>query len=94
MRIPPVLIINKSGTEGNYITVRNYPNHSPEIVFVGRGGILINGPQSYINIEGFEVEGLAASITYGVAIAHREWKIKCHVENLNYTHSYFSRFGI
>ena len=90
----PVVVISKSGTEGNYITVRNYPNHSPKIVFDGRGGILINGPQSYIIIEGFDIEGPAASITYGMAIADREWKIKCHVENLNYSHSYFSGFGI
>lgn len=94
MSNPPVVIINKSGTEENYITVRNYPNHSPKIVFDGRGGILINGPQSYIIIEGFEIEGPAASITYGMAIADREWKIKCHVENLNYSHSYFSGYGI
>lgn len=94
MSNPPVVIINKSGTEENYITVRNYPNHSPKIVFDGRGGILINGPQSYIIIEGFEIEGPAASITYGMAIADRKWKIKCHVENLNYSHSYFSGYGI
>lgn len=94
MSNPPVVVISKSGTEGNYITVRNYPNHSPKIVFDGRGGILINGPQSYIIIEGFDIEGPAASITYGMAIADREWKIKCHVENLNYSHSYFSGFGI
>jgi len=94
MSNPPVVIINKSGTEGNYITIRNYPNHSPKIIFDGRGGILINDPQSYIIIEGFEVEGPAASITYGMANADREWKIKCHVENLDYSHSYFSGFGI
>ena len=94
MSNPTVVVISKSGTEGNYITVRNYPNHSPKIVFDGRGGILINGPQSYIIIEGFDIEGPAASITYGMAIADREWKIKCHVENLNYSHSYFSGFGI
>ena len=55
MSNPPVVVISKSGTEGNYITVRNYPNHSPKIVFDGRGGILINGPQSYIIIEGFDI---------------------------------------
>jgi parallel beta-helix repeat protein len=94
MSNPPVVIINKSGTEGNYITVRNYPNHSPKIVFDGKGGILINGPQSYIIIEGFEIEGPAASITYGMAITERQWKVKCDQEDLPYTHSYFSSFGI
>ena len=94
MSNPPVVIINKSGTEGNYITVRNYPNHSPKIVFDGRGGVLINGPQSYIIIEGFEIEGPAASITYGMAITERQWKVKCDQEDFPYTHSYFSGFGI
>ena len=94
MSNPPVEVISKSGTEGNYITVRNYPNHSPKIVFDGRGGVLINGPQSYIIIEGFEVQGPAADITYDMAITDRNWKVKCDQEGLSYTHNYFSGFGI
>lgn len=94
MSNPQVVTINKSGTEGNYITIRNYPNHSPKIIFDGKGGILISGPQSYIIIEGFEIEGPAAGINYNMANADREWKIKCHVEGLNYNHDYFSGFGI
>ena len=94
MSNPPVVVISKSGTEGNYITVRNYPNHSPKIVFDGRGGVLINGPQSYIIIEGFEVQGPAADITYDMAITDRNWKVKCDQEGLSYTHNYFSGFGI
>jgi parallel beta-helix repeat protein len=94
MSNPPAVTINKSGTEGNYITIRNYPNHSPKIIFDGKGGILISGPQSYVIIEGFEVQGPAANITYDMAITDREWKIKCHVEGLNYNHNYFSGFGI
>lgn len=94
MSNPQVVTINKSGTEGNYITIRNYPNHSPKIIFDGKGGILISGPQSYIIIEGFEIEGPAAGINYNMANADREWKIKCHVEGLNYNHNYFSGFGI
>lgn len=94
MSNPQVVTINKSGIEGNYITIRNYPNHSPKIIFDGKGGILISGPQNYIIIEGFEIEGPAASINYNMANADREWKIKCHVEGLNYNHNYFSGFGI
>lgn len=94
MSNPPAVIINKSGTVGNYITIRNYPSHSPKIVFDGRGGILINGPQSYIIIEGFEIEGPAADINYNMAITDRNWKVKCDQDGLNYTHNYFSGFGI
>ena len=37
-----VVTINKSGTEGAYITIRNYPGHLPKIQFDGRGGIVIS----------------------------------------------------
>ena len=94
MSNPPVVTINKSGTEGNYITIRNYPNHQPKIVFDGKGGILISNPQSYLIIEGFEVQGPAADITYDKAITDRNWKVKCDQDGLNYTHNYFSSFGI
>ena len=94
MSNPQVVTINKSGNDGNYITIRNYPNHSPKIIFDGKGGILVNGAQSYIIIQGFEIEGPAAGINYNMANADREWKIKCHVEGLNYNHNYFSGFGI
>ena len=94
MSNPPAVTINKSGTEWNYITIRNYPNHSPKIIFDGKGGILISGPQSYVIIEGFEVQGPAADITYDMAITDRNWKVKCDQEGLSYTHNYFSGFGI
>ncbi len=94
MNNPPAVIVNKSGTPGNYITLRNLPGHNPKIKFDGRGGILINGPQSYLIIEGFEIEGPGASITYDQAIADRKWKVKADQEDLNYNHSYFASFGI
>ena len=94
MNNPPAVIIGKSGTEGKYITIRNLQNHKPKIQFDGRGGILINGSQSYLIIEGFEIEGPAASINYDKAITDRKWKVKCDQEGLNYNHSFFSGFGI
>ena len=94
MNNPPAVIVNKSGTAGNYITLRNLPGHNPKIKFDGRGGILISGPQSYLIIEGFEIEGPGASITYDQAIADRKWKVKADQEDLNYNHSYFASFGI
>ena len=94
MNNPPAVIIGKSGTEGKYITIRNLPGHKPKIQFDGRGGILINGPQSYLIIEGFEIEGPAASANYDKAITDRKWKVKCDQEGLDYNHSFFSGFGI
>ena len=94
MNNPPAVIVNKSGTQGNYITLRNLPGHKPKIKYDGRGGILINGPQSYVIIEGFEIEGPGASITYDQAITDRQWKVKADQEDLNYNHSYFASFGI
>ena len=94
MNNPPAVIVNKSGTQGNYITLRNLPGHKPKIKYDGRGGILINGPQSYVIIEGFEIEGPVASITYDQAITDRQWKVKADQEDLNYNHSYFASFGI
>ena len=47
-------------------------------------------------IEGFEVQGPAAEITYDMAITERNWKVKCDQDGLNYTHNYFSGlvFGV
>ena len=94
MNNPAAVVISKSGNEGNYITIRGLPGHRPKIKFDGRGGILINGSQSYLIIEGFEIEGPAASVDYNKAITDRKWKVKCDQEGLNYNHSFFAGFGI
>ena len=94
---PHVVTINKSGTEGAYITLKNYQGHSPKIQFDGRGGIIISNNMNYIVIEGFEVEGPSASISYDVAFADREFKVlAASNENdaITYNHSYFSGKGI
>jgi hypothetical protein len=92
-----VVTINKSGTEGAYITIRNYPGHLPKVQFDGRGGIVISNGMNYIIIEGFEVEGPSQNITYDMAIADRNYKIQMaedEDESTNYTNTYFGGKGI
>ena len=92
-----VVTINKSGTEGEYITLRNYPGHTPKIQFDGRGGIVISNDMNYIIVEGFEVEGPAQDIDYDMAEADRNYKIEMaedEDDSTNYNHSYFGGKGI
>ena len=103
MNNPHVVTINKSGTEGAYITIKNLEGHVPKIEFDGRGGIVISDFMNYIIVEGFEVEGPAAEITYDQAITDREYKIQLSEDlnedgdpntSTNYTNTYFSGKGI
>ena len=92
-----VVTINKSGTEGAYIILRNYPGHTPKIQFDGRGGIVISNDMNYIIVEGFEVEGPAQDIDYDMAEADRNYKIEMaedEDDSTNYNHSYFGGKGI
>ena len=92
-----VVTINKSGAEGAYITLRNYPGHTPKIQFDGRGGIVISNNMNYIIVEGFEVEGPAQDIDYDMAEADRNYKIEMaedEDDSTNYNHSYFGGKGI
>ena len=94
---PHVVTINKSGVEGAYITLRNYPGHTPKIQFDGRGGIVISNDMNYIIVEGFEVEGPAQDINYEMAEADRNYKIEMaedEDDSTNYNHSYFGGKGI
>ena len=94
---PHVVTINKSGAEGAYITLRNYPGHTPKIQFDGRGGIVISNNMNYIIVEGFEVEGPAQDIDYDMAEADRNYKIEMaedEDDSTNYNHSYFGGKGI
>ena len=73
---PHVVTINKSGNEADgYITLKNYPNHKPKIIFDGQGGIKLGPNANYVIIEGFEVEGPSKSITYDQAIMNRRNRI-------------------
>jgi len=94
---PHVVTINKSGSEGAYVTLRNYPGHTPKIQFDGRGGIIISNNMNYIIVEGFEVEGPAQDIDYDMAEADRNYKIEMaedEDDSTNYNHSYFGGKGI
>ena len=92
-----VVTINKSGSSGAYITLRNYPGHLPKIQFDGRGGIVISNNMNYIIVEGFEVEGPSQNINYDLAIADRNYKIEVTEdgdESTNYSNTYFGGKGI
>ena len=94
---PHVVTINKSGNEiDGYITLKNYPNHNPKIIFDGQGGIKLGPNANYIIVEGFEVEGPSQSITYNQAIMNRRNRItlKESLNQNNNNYSYFSGKGI
>ena len=94
---PHVVTINKAGNETDgYITLKNYPNHSPKIIFDGQGGIKLGPNANYVIVEGFEVEGPSQSITYNQAIMNRRNRItlKESENQNNNNYSYFSGKGI
>ena len=94
---PHVVTINKSGNEiDGYITLKNYPNHNPKIIFNGQGGIKLGPNANYIIVEGFEVEGPSQLITYNQAIMNRRNRItlKESINQNNNNYSYFSGKGI
>ena len=94
---PHVVTINKAGNETDgYITLKNYPNHKPKIIFDGQGGIKLGPNANYVIVEGFEVEGPSQSITYAQAIMNRRNRItlKESLNQNNNNYSYFSGKGI
>ena len=94
---PHVVTINKSGNQiDGYITLKNYPDHKPKIIFDGQGGIKLGPNANYIIVEGFEVEGPSQSITYDQAIMNRRNRItlKESLNQNNNNYSYFSGKGI
>ena len=97
MSNPHVVTIDKSGTQAGYITLKNYPNHTPIIEFDGKGGIQITNDMNYIIVEGFEVIGPSQAINYDMAMDNRAYKVSVAEDgdtSTNYTHSYFSGKGI
>ena len=94
---PHVVTINKSGNQiDGYITLKNYPDHKPKIIFDGQGGIKLGPNANYVIVEGFEVEGPSQSITYDQAIMNRRNRItlKESLNQNNNNYSYFSGKGI
>lgn len=94
---PHVVTINKAGNETQgYITLKNYQNHRPKIIFDGQGGIKLGANANYVIVEGFEVEGPSQSITYDQAILNRRNRITLKESQAinNNNHSYFSGKGI
>jgi Putative Ig domain/PEP-CTERM motif len=65
--------INKSGnSSAGYITFKNYDGHTPKIEFDGASGISVASGMGYLVIEGLEIRGPAASISYESAYAKRQ----------------------
>ena len=94
---PHVVTINKAGNAvGGYITLKNYPNHTPKIFFNGQGGIKLGADANYIIVEGFEIEGPSQSINYSQAIMNRRNRITLNEKDgiRNNNLSYFSGKGI
>lgn len=94
---PHVVTINKAGNAiDGYITLKNYSNHTPKIIFNGQGGIKLGANANYVIVEGFEVEGPSQSINYTQAIMNRRNRITLNegqgIRNNNL--SYFSGKGI
>ena len=65
----PLMNITRSGDALGYITFKAYEGHKPKITASGNtwNAIIING--SYVVIDGFELEGNNANITYDQALA-------------------------
>jgi hypothetical protein len=63
----PIITINRSGTEGKFITYKPAPGHSPKLTASGNvwDAVVINA--NYIIFEGLELEGNNANLTYAGA---------------------------
>ena len=63
-----------SGTEGNYITLRNYPGEKPYLTMTAGndGAILHLDGNDYIKIEGLEIGGLSSVIAQGILLDGNE----------------------
>ena len=72
----PVLNVTRSGAADKYITFKAYWGHQPKITASGNvwNAVSLNG--SFIAIEGFELEGNNAKLTYEAALASYNDHIK------------------
>ncbi len=89
-----VLQIKSSGNaKDGYITFKNYADHKPKIQFDGIGGINLVSGVSYVIIDGLEIQGPGAMITYEEAFAKRKEKAGTGAST-GYSDNYFSSNGI
>ncbi|WP_052733148.1 choice-of-anchor Q domain-containing protein, partial [Hymenobacter terrenus] len=63
----PAVKITKSGSPGNWIVFCNYPGEKPLIQFASWHGFDIRGDVSYIEINGFRIQGNNRNITLAEA---------------------------
>jgi hypothetical protein len=65
----PLLDVKKSGTAGNYIAFKAYPGHYPKLMASGNVWNIIIIDGSYVIVDGLELQGNNANITYADAKA-------------------------
>lgn len=67
-------IFKSSGTQGNYITLRNYPGEKPYLTMTAGtdGAILQLEGNDYIKIEGLEIGGFSSAIAQGILLNGNE----------------------
>lgn len=63
-----VVDINRSGTNDKWIVYKNYPDQKPLIFFTGWNGINFGSDVSYIEINGFTIQGNSKSILLNDAL--------------------------
>ena len=61
--------LNKSGSEGKYITYKAYKGHSPKFSFLGAFWNAVSINASYIVVDGIEFQGNNQNLTYNDALA-------------------------
>ena len=72
-----VLTIARSGAANAYITYSNYPDHKPRIIAAASNWQGIRVLASYVVVQGFEVAGNAANITYDYAYSQKDVTSNC-----------------
>lgn len=67
----PLCYINKSGSSGKYITIRNHPGHKPKLEFDGSGGFIAGADVTWVRIIGLTIQGPNAKINLEKALEYR-----------------------
>ncbi len=72
-----VLSIARSGAQDAFIAYRNYQDHRPRILVNANNWQGIKIVASYIIVQGFEVAGNAANITFDYALSQKDNLLNC-----------------